>query len=275
MEGDESLEQGTTEQVDSTQDQSLGDAPASPAEQPQVLDLDSVPKFRYGGREWTPKDFQGAYMMHADYTRKSQQLAEERNFYANLRPDLAKVRANPTLRSEFLKTYPQSFHHWLDDVRTEQRGTPSAQAQVQQQSQENPEYLKRLEQVENQFKEQRQAALDQEINATFSRLSQKYPQVKEKWVIASANEFIEKNKHDPNFKLTDSQWEEIWKSEQKELETASKAFHSKQFKEQQNANLKGKDAGRGGGIPGQAPKVARTIKEASAMMLQAGALDNS
>lgn len=250
-----------------TSQESSGAGPAAPAEQP--FDLDSAQKFRFEGREWTPKDFRGAYMMHADYTRKTQQLTEQSRFHDHLEDDLEKVKANPALRAEFLKIYPQKFHRYLNYVLPQtsgqsQPGSPGQQSQYQN----DPALLERLESVESGFKEQRQAALDQEIDAVFSKMTQKYPDALEDLVMAKANAFIDSNSHIKNFKMTTSQWESIFKSTQDQVENAFKAKYSKQVNQQKTANMKGKDVASGGGIPGRAPVKPRTIKEAGELLRQ-------
>src|SRR3954464_16064772 len=93
-----------------------GEAEAGAGEQPktpEMVDLESLEKFRYAGREMTPKELQQAVMLQSDYTRKTQQLAEERKYYDNLSADLSAVAQNPQLAAKFKEVYPEKFHDYL------------------------------------------------------------------------------------------------------------------------------------------------------------------
>jgi len=87
----------------------------------KIIELDGLEKFKYEGRD-TPKEIEAwekGHMMQSDYARKTQAISEERKYYDNLHVDLAAVRNNPSLKSEFLKIYPEKFHSHLDFLVTE------------------------------------------------------------------------------------------------------------------------------------------------------------
>lgn len=251
------------------------DSPASgdpsPAEQ-QIVDLDSVEKFKYAGREWTPKEFQGSYMMQADYTRKTQEIAQERKFYDNLDADLERVKSNPDLAEEFKKVYPEKFHRFLGYVESTQ---PQEQRTQPQQGGLSPEVDKRIKQIESKFQEQEAKATDAQVDAMCTRMAKKYPDVREDFAISELQRILaDKRKSEPGYQLTPVDWEKAWKSIEDWIGEKSKTRYSALVKGQQAANQRGKDVASGGGIPGQAPKAPRTIKEASELARQDFAAQN-
>lgn len=226
-----------------------------------MMDLESVQKFRFGGKEWTPKEFQGAYMMQADYTRKTQQLAEERKYFDNLNADLAAVKANPSLESKFREVYPAKYHAYLDYV-------AQKQAQAGQNSQSpygniDPAFQRRFESLEADMNTRKVEAINAELDARFKTLSEKYPLADEEAAIARAQAL-----HSKGIQLNDKVWDQIWKAVSDKNEAVFKKYGAAQVNKQKQANQQGKDAAPGGGIPGQAPKRPKTIKEASQFALE-------
>lgn len=251
------------------------EADQSTDQQSQFVDLDKVERFRFAGREWTPKDFQGAYMMQSDYTRKTQALAEERKFYDNLASDLENVKRNPALATEFKRVYPQKFHAYLNYVSNTQ---PQANQTEKSQAQgSDPEFVSRFNQMETWFKTQTQQAADAEVDAMCSKFSQKYPTVKGSYealalgILQSKLDSLKQS--NPQAKLSEKDWESAYKSVHDENQKLAKQLYSEQVKQQTRVNAKAKDVASGGGIPGAAPKLPRTIKEASDLALRE--LENS
>ena len=68
--------------------------------------------------------------------------------------------------------------------------------------------------------------------------------------------------------LNDKNWELIWKAVNDKNVELFKKYGSAAVNKQKNANQRGKDAAPGGGIPGQAPRQPRTIKEARKFALE-------
>lgn len=237
-------------------------APQTAAPSQDFVDLDSVSKFRFGGKEWTPKEFQGAYMMQADYTRKTQQLAEERKYFDNLNADLAAVKQNPTLEAKFREIYPAKYHAYLDYVaqKKEAQGNQNNQQNYQQ---NDPAYMRRFEALEADMNARKVEAINAELDARFKTLSERYPLADEEAAIARAQAL-----HSKGIQLTDTVWDKVWKEVSDKNMERFKKYGSEQVNKQKTANQKGKDAAPGGGIPGQAPKRPRTIKEASAYALE-------
>lgn len=262
LEGDENETQNL-EQTESTEQTSGEAAPetqeATQAQQ-ELIDLDKVERFRFAGREWTPKDFQGAHMMQADYTRKTQALAEERKYYDNLQADLAAVKQNPSLAEKFRAIYPEKYHNFLEYAGLSQAQKQQAQAQ---QSNIDPAFLDRFNRLESTLKEREVQAIEAELDSKFKTLSVKYPLADEEAVLARAQALVDKGQS-----LNDKAWDSLWKSVNERNQKIAEKFYADKVNKQKLAHSKNKDVASGGGIPGQAPKMPKNLREASAMALQ-------
>lgn len=234
---------------------------------PEVLDLDKVERFKFDGREMTPKEAKLAWMRLQDYTSKTQELAKDREtlkeyqsekqFVDNLYTDLQNVKNNPGLADQFRQIYPDKFHTYLDILQAQQ-SQPSQNGPAHLAA--NPELLsmkKELSEVKNYFQEQRVQAAEAQIDAIVSKLSPKYPLADEETVLVRA-----RAANDQGVKVTPEVWEEIYKGVNEKNAARYKQHYEKQVKEQQAANSNGKDIGKGGGTPGAAPKK-RSFDEAT------------
>ena len=236
--------------------------PTKEAAAPSIPDLDSMEKFKYGGREMTAKELRSEMMMQSDYTKKTQAISEERKYYDNLSADLAAVKGNPALAEKFKSIYPERFHAYLGYVTPAQQA--KAESQQTQYAQIDPTVMQRFQRMEADMNQREVAAINAQLDAKFSKLSEKFPFADEEAAIARAQSLQERGE-----KLTDQVWENIWKSVHDKNETRFKQIQSAQAQKQKSANAKGKDAAQGGGIPGQAPVKPKTIKEASKLALEA------
>ena len=253
--------ESTSESAPSGSPEPSGGHSAAPSQQ-QMIELESQNKFRFGGKEWTPKEFQGAYMMQADYTRKTQQLAEERKYFDNLNADLAAVKQNPALEAKFKEIYPTKYHAYLDYVAQKQQ-PQQGQNNQQQQYNNDPAFLKRFEAIESEMNERKMQAINAELDARFKTLSEKYPLADEEAAVARAQAL-----HARGIKLDDKTWDQIWKAVSDKNELVFKKYGAAQVNKQKSANQRGKDAAPGGGIPGQAPRQPKNIKEATKFALE-------
>lgn len=268
------MEELETQAVETEQPQATESSPAEASEQPNAqepLDLDSVQKFRFAGKEWTPKDFQGAYMMQADYTRKTQQLAEERKYYDNLSADLESVKRDPRLAENFKSIYPKKFHNYLGYV-----ANASQPAQRSPQESQNPgipsDLEDRFKRMESHYQTQTQQAAEAQVEASCQKFGEKYSTVKGPYEALAlgmlSNRLDQIKQDDPNGKLSDSDWDSAYKQVHEQNQKMAKDIYAKQVANQKNINNKAKDVASGGGTPGQAPKTARTIKAASDLARQ-------
>lgn len=237
----------------------------------ELLDLSTLEKFKYGDKEWTPKDLDAAIMRNADYTRKTQEIAKERKYYDNLQADLNHVKNDPSLAAEFMKHYPSKFHKYLDYVVSK----PQA-SNVQAQTQSNP-YDQRLNKLESTLTawqteqhEKQVASYEAEIDAHLSKAHSNYKDVLvndkakdlyDAMVIQRAQLLKDSGQVD---KFTSGVWGKITESVASDFRSLIGEKQSALFNKQKSANVRGKDTPVGGAIPGQAPVRPKTLKEATA-----------
>lgn len=261
MELNEQVESESTESAEQSPQGASpeGESAPSPTAQ-EIIDLDKIEKFRYAGRELTPKELQGMVMMQSDYTRKTQSLAEERRYYDNLSADLASVKANPALLDKFKSIYPEKFHAYLDYVAPQRE---AAAPQAAQKPVMDPAFEERFNKMEQAYKAREVEAAEAQIDATIKTLAPKYPYASERAVLAEVQYALDKGQ-----KLTEKVWEAAYKAVNDDTKRKVDMARQEELKNQKQANMRGKDVSQGGGIPGQAPKMPRTIKEATAYALQ-------
>lgn len=249
----------------------------------QFLDLDKYDKpFRFDGKEWNSKDFKSSYMMRSDYTKKTQELAQERKtvgelakYWNNLDADLEKIRQNPQLVQQFMQVYPKNFHRFLgltqNQVETAKQDSGVDQAlmeklaKLEQAVQSHQGAVQNWEQREHQAKV---SEASQFIDSMVNKFSKKYDFADPEIVLMKAegvlNKLIENLKEreamgetidwDKQASFTEAQWERLFKFVHEGNQKTYESRQQAQFEKQKQANLKGRDIAPGGGIPGQAPQ---------------------
>lgn len=244
-----------------------------------LVDLARYNRVKLGDREMTRQELERGHMMHSDYTKKTQELAQERKYIDNLSADLKKIASNPALATEFKRIYPSKYHGYLDLVqqsRSTSQGT-SQQAQspseIQRLSQELMQVQNVIRMYEQQSHEERVKQSTTEIDSAFAKYQSKYPlstprdpktgYADESRILNAAQAVI-----DSGEPLNDKAWEKIFKSSHAFYEAAFKGHYKQTANSQKAANARGKDIGSGGGIPGNAPNLPRTIKDATKAALQ-------
>lgn len=221
-------------------------APDSPSNTPDLLELDKHERFKLDGKEWTRKDLTASIMRQSDYTRKTQEIAEERKYYDNLNHDLAAIRENPALEAKFREIYPEKFHQFLDYVRAAQ---PAGKQEPKPEAQLDPKIASRIDQLEKLVTEDKVTALEAKLEVQDQKFSSKYPMADIEAVYARAQA-----EHSKGNKLSEAKWEELWKADHERHQKRYEAHYKKQVETQKAAIRKSKDMGPGGGTPGQAPK---------------------
>lgn len=243
----------------------------------QLYDLESPNfkgRFKFGGKEFTAEEIRKGYLRQDDYTKKTQQLAEERKFASNLYADLRKIEKNPALADQFRQLYPKRFHAHLDEVLGGVQAKPPGGRQADPKTSEaplDPRLQSALSKIESFEQKQREAEIrthEKEIDTMISKYSSKYPWADEELVISRVQRSLaQKREEDPDAKIVEADWERAFKEVQKATETRVKAQQKQTINQQLDANSRGRDVGRGGGAPGSAPRLPRTIKEATAHAL--------
>ena len=252
------------------------DGKTSDKEIEDIVDLGKLQKFKWNGKTLTASELQKMAMMQADYTKKTQEISAEKKYYSNLYYDLNNVKKNPALISEFKRIYPKQFHSYLDSITDEisdatNTAAAAPQAQAKQSSPEAQQPIDpRTEEMYNFYKEQRQMASQEKVDALFDRLGSQYKDADEAKVIARVQTLIELSKREPDKyqRPDDATIEKLFKQEHEAFQAKVKEHMNRMLDEQRKANARGRGPAAGGAIPGSAPKMPKTIKEATALALQ-------
>lgn len=231
--------------------------PAAPSTQPtaqELLDLDSVQKFKFGGKEMTVDQLKKQMMMHSDYTKKTQALSGVQKYWNNLDVDLDNIRSNPSLAAQFMQVYPKEFHKFLK--------TAGIKEEVREAKESgDPVLLEKVERLEKYLHNNEVKAKEQELDSIFSKNLSKYPEAIEDVVMAKAQVLLEQGQ-EPTAEF----WDKLFKSNHDAMMKRMTERQQKVVNTQREANAKGRGPGSGGGTPGQAPK-RLTMKDAGEAMI--------
>lgn len=233
------------------------------SEEQQVVDLDSLTKFKFRGKEYTPEELENERMMRKDYTKKTQELAKNKKFDENLKFDLQTVRQNPNLADVFKKTYPEKYHDLLDVVlkRDEEERDSGRQASESELSEIPKTLLDKIQKTESELEEFKQFFFEQKVQANqaiidgiFQKNSDKYPYANTDSVLLKAESLIKMNKDNDGFEMTDVIWDRLFKLDHQEKEKRYSELYKKRVDEQLKKGEKAKDSGPGGLAPGRERK---------------------
>ncbi len=231
----------------------------TPDAQIELPDLAKFAKFKFEGKEMTFDELKKAYMRHSDYTKKTQELAQERKYMDNLSADLEAVRRNPSLLVDFKRVYPEKYHTYLDYVL--RRDEAQRQEQQQPQTQELPrevlERLARHEQVIESFQQKELEAEQARIEAHFDSLEKKftskYPQAELGQVYHLLQTYVNNQRQEnPDFgfkDISEKEVEAIYKQTHEYFEGKFKSWNEAQVKRVKEANKMASDIPRGGTAP--------------------------
>lgn len=231
---------------------------------PSLTDLSTLQKFKFEGQEMSYEDLKNSYLRHQDYTRKTQEIAEERKYYNALDADLDAVRKNPALMTKFREIYPEKFHSYLRYLNSSEQSQTQAAKGADTRADLPPEVLSRIDQIENMVKEDKIQAIETKLEAQDRTFSEKYPMADIEAVYAKAQAA-----HKQGVKLTDEKWEQIWKDDQERHSKRYESHYKKQFEKQKEAQAKSKDTGAGGGTPGGSPQKVK-LKDVADQLLTQG-----
>jgi oligoendopeptidase F len=229
-----------------------------------ILDLDKLERFRFDGREWSRKELQDAYLMRKDYSQKTAELAEARKYADNFESDLGKVLQDPKLLTRMKEVYPSSYVQLAERYLAAQN--PAASAQVPQQGvgESNKAYEERIAMLEGRFRDWDKRNFEAEVKSKeswlenqYSRLGTKYPHANKDSVILRASVLADQGRD-----IDESVLEKLYKASNDETKTRWDELYKSKVDQQKKVSLQGKDTGTGGGVPGQAPRGHKTIKEA-------------
>lgn len=207
----------------------------------ELIDLASVQKFKIDGKEMTFDQLKKQMMMHSDYTKKTQSVAEVQKYWKNLDIDLENVKSNPSLAAQFMQVYPKEFHKFLK--------TAGIREEVQEAKQSgDPVLLEKVERLEKYLHNNEVKAKEAELDSIFAKHLTKYPEAIEDVVMAKAQVLL-----DQGAEPTQEFWEKLFKSNHDAMLKRMTERQQKVVSTQREANNKGRSTGKGGGTPGQAP----------------------
>lgn len=248
------------------------EASAEKAAIAELLDLDKHERFRWQGREWTRKELTDGVLMRQDYTRKTQEAAEARKYVDNFEADLAKIERNPALMSKFREIYPRNFVRMAERILGGRTTTPQPASSGTQDT--KPSFDRNVvesllqeklspildwkEQVEQSVAEAQTEQNIQWLDSQFEKLKTKYPFGSEKEVHADLQSFLAQG---TGGKVTAELMDQLYKQSHEAREATFKAHYKKQVEEQQAANRKAKDVGKGASADSK-PKSKMTMQEA-------------
>lgn len=243
----------------------------------RLADLDKLERFRFEGREWTRKDLQNAILRQEDYTKKTQEVAEQRRrveennkFVLNFPIDLPKVVKDPSLMSQLAKHYPPEYVKIAQAIvaraaaRQDGKGPAGNQPTVQQDQALRDDLEEVKSWIQGQNVERERAAVTQTemwLDRQFEKLSPKFkfadPEVVNSRLIAL---------NERGTAITPEVIENVFKQHDEQVQGRYKELSKTKVDKQREVNAKGRDIGRGGGTPGRAPVVPKNLKEARAAM---------
>ncbi len=236
----------STQEAQSNHQETAQTAAVEPKTENEII-LDTLQKFKFEGKEYTPEQLRKQMLLHSDYTKKTQSLAEEKKYVQSLKADVDAVRKDPSLAAEFRRIYPKEYHDVLDVLGI--TGVSKQQEErTQSQSNVDPQLQARLDRFENYVQEQEVSKHEAILEKTFGQMSQKYPDAIEDVVISRAQALM-----DQGIRGDEIPWEKLWKQENDRVNKILEERQNKKVQTQRDANLKAKAPAPGGGLPGQAP----------------------
>lgn len=263
-----SLDEQSSAELDDQGEQSERNSTSD--QEQSAIELDKIEKFKFKNKDYTTKDLERFESLQSEFTKKSQSYAKAQEFAENLHVDLAKVKANPALAEQFKQIYPKHYHALVDlikaqEARSEQNGQkPSV----------DPKFLEEFEGIKSEFQQWKEQQYQQQVEAQQAKLmsieaelTKKYPKADVELVYARMQSLIDTGKIDSK-EINKDTWDRVYKDVHDKFDKLTKTEQKSVFDKVKSANLKGSSVGRGGSAPGQAPKNARTISEATDMFLE-------
>lgn len=245
--------------------ESLNGTDESQSAMPEITELDKLEKFKWQGKEYSPKDLQNMVLMRQDYTRKTQELSEARKYVDNLEVDLEAVKNDPSLADKFKEIYPEQYHKYLDYILSQ-----NPQQQNQERSSEEDDRVARLEKklsAWEQDKHQTQVqAIEREIDAEINKAINTHKDLLKTDSMKSRFEIdcitLARQLHGEGTQLTPEIWQKIGDHVAQDLASLSNVSRSDIVKKQSAASQNARDIPPGGGVPGTAPKKFKSLREA-------------
>ena len=280
LESNESLETTPSEQVPEARTIAEATNRAS-SEMQAILDLSTAQKVRLDGKEYSIsdiKEWQKSGLRQSDYTKKTQELAAERKKLAdeyepykkysgeNLLADLMTIKNKPELIPQFKEIYGDKYSSALDllGLNKEEKQEIKQEMQSMGLDSKTRAELDEVLSLGRTLKERENQAMAAELDARFSEMGKKYPHVDEELAMTRLEALASKKGT-----LEPQDYESVYSQLNKKMTEIADSIYKSKVTAQKNKNAQGADIPSGGGIPGNAPKTPRTIKEAQELALQA------
>lgn len=238
-------------------------------QEPQITDLDKLEKFKWGGNEYSPKDLTNLVMMRSDYTRKTQELAKERQFVESFASDISFLKDNPSQISKFKEIYPEKYHAYADmvlkNMGIEQKQPDPYDDRISKMESFMSEYQK--EKYDAEVKAQ-EAFIDSELSKATSKYKDllNHPTIEERFKTDVIN-LAERALND-GIKLDSKTWGKISDAVASNLKEVFGAKRADIIGSQSRANKMARESAPGGGIVGQPPRKFKSIRDATEQFLK-------
>jgi hypothetical protein len=251
--------------------------PEAQSQAPDVVDLDKLERFRFGGKEYSKddwsKEWESSRLRYSDYTKKTQEVAEARKYAENFSADLVWVAEDPQSRIEQLKkVYPKQYVDAAERLLS-RVSSPSAQ-QPKATSSLPPE----LKQVMDEVSEWKQSVREQEKRAALTQIEGLHQQYSSKYPYADADvvdtrvmlalEDLKMTKEELSRELPRI-YEQAYKQHNDQLLAKAQSREKAKVEEQVKAGKAARDTGPGGTTPGQAPKKYGRLSEVGEDLMRA------
>lgn len=252
----------STAGVDPVSGQSQRNAGSQEARQSQatdLTDLDKLERFRFNGREISRKELNDSFMRHADYTRKTQEVAEARKYADNFDADMRTVMENPQLLEELKKVYPAGYVQIAEQILSHrQQQQPGQQPQPADQTKFSlpPEIMAKIDKVdkwEREMQERSTQATLEQLDSLHERLGSKYPYADPDVVDRRIELAIDKGLKIDKDNLS-RVYENAYKMHNDAYKSRVDAQAKKKVEDQVKAGKQARDVGAGSSPPGNAPK---------------------
>jgi hypothetical protein len=242
-----------------------GNEPDTHKPQVDPVDLDSLERFRFQGKELSKDDLQKLLS-----GQSGTEATPNAKFDSNFRYDLATVLEDPSKLAQFRRIYPAEYVQIVERALAAQRaGEPVNPNGQPKPGTSNDPRLERLEKIAEQWetaqKEQRVSQITSALDRCFESLAKKYPDADAEVINSRlfALRQMGTQLQDENGKLKENVIEKLFKDDHTVRAKAREDWWKKKVESQKNANSQARDAGQGGAASSPAPKKDRTIKDAT------------
>lgn len=239
----------------------------------ELLDLEKQERFRFAGKEWTPKELMNSYLMRDDYTRKTQELAETRKYAENFVHDLRTLVKEPNRINEFRSLYPSQYVERAMQILQMTGGNHQTSTAAPTQTDPRED---RISFLESKIGDWEKAQYTREVESIqswldnqFDTLGKRYPFANHEAITARAQVLSDRGE-----KITPEILDRLFKANNTEIKDSWEKMYRGKVETQLKQGQKGKDIGAGGGTPSAPPVKLKTMQDAKKAWLAAHNLES-